>query len=97
MATRAGALALNQAHRIGQVSPGFDADIIRLRRNDARLGLGSDPYTEIVSAGCRDLVRDVWVNGRHLVQNGVLTTMDTGALRERGRKALNDTIRRAGL
>jgi 5-methylthioadenosine/S-adenosylhomocysteine deaminase len=97
MATRAGALALNQAHRIGQITTGFDADIIRLRRSDARFGLGSDPYTEIVSAGCRDLVRDVWVKGRHLVQNGVLTTIDTGALRERGRRALDNVIQRAGL
>jgi 5-methylthioadenosine/S-adenosylhomocysteine deaminase len=97
MATRGGARAMDWEDRIGSIRPGLDADLVRLRRDDFRLGLDNDPYVEIVCAGHRDLVRDVWVRGRHVVQAGTLTTIDAATLRARGVEALATTMRRAGI
>ena len=95
MATRGGAKALGWENRIGQLMPGFDADIVRLRRDDFRLGLGSDPWTEIVTCGTRDLVRSVWVRGEQLVDSGQLTRLDHAWLRANGREQLQAVLRRA--
>ncbi len=97
MATRNGAQALCWQDRIGSLEPGKEADLVRISRDDFRLGLGSDPLSEIVTAGSRCLVRDVWVRGRRLVQEGRLTGMDRARLLQRGKKALAKTLHRAGL
>ena len=97
MATRNGARALRWQDRVGSLEPGKDADLVRIRRDDFRLGLGSDPVTEIVTTASRSLVRDVWVGGRHLVREGRLTDMDRARLLQRGKEALAKTLRRAGL
>lgn len=97
LATRGGAKALGWEERVGSLEPGKDADMVLLRRNDPRLGLGSDPYTEIVCAGTRDLVRRVWVRGRLLVDEGTLVQHDLDGLLHSGRRALDETLRRAGL
>lgn len=95
IATRGGARALGWDDRIGSVEVGKDADLVRLRRDDWRLGLDNDPYTEIVCAGTRDLVRDVWVRGRQLVSEGQITSLDTGGLRDAGIGALKTCVERA--
>lgn len=95
MATRGGAEALGWSDRIGRLVPGYDADIIRVRRDDWRLGLDNDPYTELVCAGTRDLVRDVWVRGRQLLRDGELTTIDADRLLPDGRAALRGCLDRA--
>lgn len=95
MATRGGARALGWQDRIGQITPGFDADLVRLRRDDFRLGLGSDPYTEIVTAGLRDIVHSVWVRGEELVREGELTRYDQRELHQRGGIELRAVLGRA--
>ena len=88
MATTAGARALGWADRIGVIEPGRDADLVRLRRDDPRLGPGGDPWTRIVCAGMRDLVRDVWVRGHRVVESGTLTVLDEDRLRSEAPAAL---------
>lgn len=90
MATWRGAKALGWADKIGRLRVGYEADLIRVRRSDPRLGLGSDPAAELVGAGMRDLIRDVWVRGRRLVQDSALVDHDLGALLERGTAALGE-------
>ena len=97
MATRGGAKALCWDDRIGSVEIGKDADLVRIRRGDFRSGAGDNPYEEIVCSAARDLVRDVWVRGERLVQGGVLTRHDAGALSEAGRIALTGMMERAGI
>jgi len=97
LATRGGAEALGWGDRIGSVEVGKDADIIRLRRDDFRTGLEQDPYAEIVCAGARDLVRDVWVRGERLVNGGAMTRLDPSALRAEGVNALRSVMGRAGI
>lgn len=95
MATRGGARALGWDDRIGQISPGYDADLVRLRRDDFRLGLGSDPYTEIVTAGLRNIVHSVWVRGEELVREGELLRYDRAELLARGSMELRAVLGRA--
>lgn len=95
MATWRGAKALGWENTIGRLRPGFDADLVRMRRDDPRLGLGSDPAVEIVCAGTRDLVRDVWVRGRRLVREGALVDHDLHALKARGQTAWKAVWERA--
>jgi cytosine/adenosine deaminase-related metal-dependent hydrolase len=99
MATIGGATALGWDADIGSIEVGKRADFFRLRRNDHRLGVVADhdPYTAIVYTGCRDMVSDVWVNGRHLVQDGQVTTLDEAALTHRSTHALKQVMARAGL
>lgn len=95
MATRGGARALGWDDRIGQITPGYDADLVRLRRDDFRLGLGSDPYTEIVTAGLRNIVHSVWVRGEELVREGELLRYDRAELLARGSMELRAVLGRA--
>ncbi len=94
LATGGGARALGWEDRIGAVTVGRDADLVRLRRNDFRTG-DADDMTAIVCAGARDLVRDVWVRGRRLVEQGRLTTLDAASLPARARTALERVMARA--
>ena len=71
--------------------------MVRIRRGDFRSGAGDDPYEEVVCAGARDLVRDVWVRGEKLVDDGALVRHDPGALTESGRAALVTMMSGAGL
>lgn len=95
MATRGGARALGWDDRVGQITPGYDADLVRLRRDDFRLGLGSDPYTEIVTAGLRNIVHSVWVRGEELVREGELLRYDRAELLARGSIELRAVLGRA--
>ncbi|MCB9521296.1 MAG: amidohydrolase family protein [Myxococcales bacterium] len=99
LATRGGARALGWDSMIGSVEPGKDADLVRVRRGDFRSGSGGDAdvYEELVCAGGRDLVRDVWVRGVQLVSAGELTRLDAAALAVRGRAALRDVVERSGV
>lgn len=97
LATRGGAEALGIDDRVGQIGVGFDADLVRIRRDDFRTGDGDDPYAAIVCAGARDLVRDVWVRGQRLVDDGVLVRDDADELFLLGREALATLRDRAGL
>jgi cytosine/adenosine deaminase-related metal-dependent hydrolase len=98
MATIGGAIALGWEARTGTVEVGKDADLIRLQP-DYRSGPidENDPYTSIVYTGTRDLVRDVWVRGRHLVDNRRVTTVDEATLAERSTAALKAAVDRADL
>jgi len=39
-----------------------------------------DPVVQFVYSSGRDQVSDVWVNGKRVLDGGVLTTIDLGAL-----------------
>ena len=86
MATRLGAQALHLGHLTGSLQPGKRADLIlvdlaqlhqspRFRREPDGL------YAQIVYAGHATDVTDVMVNGRWLMRQGKLLTLDEAALR----------------
>ena len=76
MATTGGAKALGIDHLVGTLEPGKRADILQLRLNRPFNGVAGDPAAQIVYTGSRENVVNVWCDGRRLVEDGQLTTMD---------------------
>jgi len=76
MATLSGARALGLDEETGSLLPRKAADIAAVNLG----GIGTQPLyhaiSQLVYAGSRHQVSDVWVAGRHLVKEGVLTTLD---------------------
>ena len=91
MATIEGARALHIGHITGSLTPGKRADVIvldlqKLHNTPHYALLSHDPasvYTQIVYAGKSTDARDVWVNGRPLMRNRVLLTLDEEDIRRR--------------
>jgi 5-methylthioadenosine/S-adenosylhomocysteine deaminase len=76
MATLNGAAALGLAEETGSLVTGKAADITAVHLGAIETQPLYHPISQLVYAGVRHLVSDVWVAGRHLVKDGVLTTLD---------------------
>jgi len=85
MATLGGAQALGLDHAIGSLKPAKWADIMAIDLDHFATQPVYNPISQLVYAASRDQVSDVWVAGRRLLQNGQLTEMDEGRIRERTR------------
>jgi 5-methylthioadenosine/S-adenosylhomocysteine deaminase len=97
MATAAGAQALGLGDDIGELAPGRKADLIVLDRN----GIGwtplpsNDPFTALVYSVNGLQVTDTMVDGRWLMRNRALTTLDYAkAVRQQGDDVLRLLARR---
>ncbi len=82
MATLNGARALGLDADIGSLTAGKSADIVAFNLGDLRAQPVYDPISQIVYAGHRDQVTDVWVAGRRVVREGVLQTINEYELGE---------------
>jgi len=80
MATLNGAAALGLAHETGSLTAGKAADITAVRLGALETQPLYHPISQLVYAAGRHRVSDVWVAGRHLVKEGVLTTLDEDQL-----------------
>lgn len=80
-ATLNGARALGIDHETGSLERGKAADFICLDLNHLAAQPVYDPVSQVVYAGSRDWVREVWVRGRPLLRDGRLTSIDEQALR----------------
>jgi 5-methylthioadenosine/S-adenosylhomocysteine deaminase len=81
-ATLGGATALGLEARIGSIVAGKAADLAAVRLAGPELSPCYDPLSHLVYAAGREHVTDVWVAGRHLMQdknlaNSVLEGLDT--------------------
>ena len=81
-ATLGGAAALGLEARIGSIVAGKAADLAAVRLAGPELSPCYDPLSHLVYAAGREHVTDVWVAGRHLMQdknlaNSVLEGLDT--------------------
>ncbi|MCF3652663.1 MAG: amidohydrolase [Aigarchaeota archaeon] len=76
MATRGGAEALNLDHMIGSIEVGKRADIVVINTRKVRYRPIRDPYTALTYCGSGSDVRDVIVDGRIIVRDGVLQTIE---------------------
>jgi len=76
MATRGGAKALGIGDRVGQITPGMKADVILLDFQQAHLFPKHDVVSHLVYAARAGDVRTVFVNGRPLMLDRRLQTLD---------------------
>ncbi len=86
MATREGALALGMAREIGSLEPGKRADLIVVSMSSARQTPMYDPMSHLVYATRGDDVRTTIVNGRVLMRDGKVLTLDENAVLEEARR-----------
>jgi 5-methylthioadenosine/S-adenosylhomocysteine deaminase len=86
MATLGGARVLGQADRIGSIEVGKRADMIVVNTNRARLTPLYDPISHLVYAARGDDVETTIVNGKVLMRNRRVLTLDEAAVLAEARK-----------
>jgi 5-methylthioadenosine/S-adenosylhomocysteine deaminase len=79
MATLGGARALGLDREIGSIEAGKSADLVALDLRDANTQPLYRPVSQLVYAAGRHQVRQVWVQGRQLIRDGVPTSLDPEA------------------
>ncbi len=89
MATINGAKALGIADVTGSLEIGKAADLIAVDTSAINMIPVYEPISHLVYAASRDCVEHVWVNGRQLVENQTLTTMDTESISQCVQQWLN--------
>ncbi len=85
MATLNGAKALGLDGKIGSLAPGKAADITAVDFSALELSPCFDPVSHLVYAAGREQVSHVWVNGKLLLDNRQLTTLNTRELAAKAR------------
>lgn len=76
MATLNGAKALGIDHLTGSLTPGKAADFIAIDLDQIETQPLYHPVSQIVYASSRNQVTDVWINGKHLLKDRKLMTLD---------------------
>ncbi len=97
MATREGARALGRAGELGQLAPGFLADLIVVRCDRPHLAPPADPYSALVYAASPDDVALTVVDGEVLVQDGVLSRTDVAAVIDEAARQTRALVGRSGI
>ncbi|HNP62981.1 MAG TPA: TRZ/ATZ family hydrolase [Woeseiaceae bacterium] len=77
MATLDGATALGLAAEIGSIEVGKWADLACIDLNRLHSQPVYDPVSQLIYTARADQVTDVWIAGRHQLDNGKLTHIDT--------------------
>lgn len=80
MATLDAARALRRDHEIGSIEAGKWADLACIDMQRFNTQPLYDPVSQLVYATRADQVSDVWVAGRHLLDRGELTTIDSDSI-----------------
>jgi cytosine/adenosine deaminase-related metal-dependent hydrolase len=91
MATRDGARALHLDDEIGTITPGKAADLVVVSLDGWAMMPGDDPAARVVHGGTAGDTRHVVVDGRPLVVNGELLSLDAGSLTARVTEAWEAT------
>ncbi|KAG7383829.1 hypothetical protein PHYBOEH_009757 [Phytophthora boehmeriae] len=76
MATLNGARALGLEHEIGSIEPGKRADIIAVECNSIEMLPMYNAVSHVVYTASRNHVSDVWINGKQLLCNRELMTIN---------------------
>jgi 5-methylthioadenosine/S-adenosylhomocysteine deaminase len=97
MATRDGARTLGLSERVGQVTPGFAADLIVVDTTQPHVVPTPDPYGALVYACRGSDVRVTIVDGEVLYRDGELTRLDLPTIVATARAEARALYSRAGL
>ena len=84
MATLNGAKALGLGTEIGSLVVGKAADVVAVDLSVIEAQPLFNPLSHLVYGASRQQVSDVWVAGRHLLNQRQLTTLDHVAIQQRG-------------
>jgi 5-methylthioadenosine/S-adenosylhomocysteine deaminase len=82
MATVGGAKGVNLGDRTGAIAPGMEADLVLYDLNHPDLLPRNNPLQLLVLGRPTDVVEAAWVQGRQLIDQGQLLTVDTAALHQ---------------
>lgn len=85
MATLHGAKALGLDQITGSLTPGKAADFIAINLDEIETLPHYHPTSQIVYAASRHQVTDVWVGGKQLLKNRVLTTINEEELKAKAK------------
>ncbi|MBM4200212.1 MAG: TRZ/ATZ family hydrolase [Gammaproteobacteria bacterium] len=83
MATLNGARALGLGEQIGSLTVGKYADVAAVKLGEIETLPLFDPISDLIYAASRHHVSDVWVAGRHLLNDRELTTLDAAEIRDK--------------
>jgi cytosine/adenosine deaminase-related metal-dependent hydrolase len=97
MATLGGAEALRLERQIGSIEPGKRADLVLYDRDTPEWRPLLHPVNNLVYAASGASVRTVLIDGRVVLDEGRLTTLDEAALYEHVEALSRRHVRRAGL
>jgi 5-methylthioadenosine/S-adenosylhomocysteine deaminase len=97
MATIDGARALSMDDEVGSLEVGKRADIVRFSGRSWGAANVHDPYQSIVYQCSPGDIADVWCDGRPLVADGALTTVDVASVVQASRPIAEDIVQRAGM
>lgn len=81
MATMGGAAALGLAHETGSIEAGKWADLTCVDLSALNSQPVYDPVSQLVYAARAEQVTDVWIAGRHQLDNGELAHIDSDSIR----------------
>ena len=90
VATRGGAEVLGRDD-LGAIVAGKRADFVLWDTTGIEMAGAWDPVGGLLLSGPQR-PRDVWVEGKQIVRNGQLTTLDTSALSQKAAVAINRLI-----
>ncbi|HDO33864.1 MAG TPA: TRZ/ATZ family hydrolase, partial [Chromatiales bacterium] len=76
---------LGLGEEIGSLEPGKAADLVAVDLGELETEPVYHPISQLIYAAGRHQVTDVWVAGRALLEERVLTTLDPIPVRERAR------------
>lgn len=96
MATIGGARALGLGERIGSLEPGKRADVV-LFEGSVEVATVHDPAAQLVYGASPRAVRDVWVDGRRVLHDRRVVTVDEGEQAARCRPLAARLAEAAGL
>lgn len=97
MATINGAKALGMADQIGSLEVGKKADLVVLDLHKAHIVPSPDPVSAIVCAACGADVDTVVIDGRVVVQDREVLTMDEERILDEARDRARKVYQRAGI
>jgi cytosine/adenosine deaminase-related metal-dependent hydrolase len=88
-ATRGGAAALLMKGQLGELKPGYLADITLLDKRSPVISPLNDAYGMLAYCESGQSVRHVIVNGEWVVWDGKITTFDAGAIAQEFRERVD--------
>ena len=97
MVTSAGARALMWEDEIGAIKPGLKADLTIINPDSASMVPLHDPIANLVTSMHASNVESVICNGKWIMKDNVIITLDEKAIIKEAKERANDIRKRAGI